>query len=109
MAASGDSAWRDRIAAVAEAFEAAGREILNSPDGREAYRRANELREVREDQDGLQAWLRAHSATWIREAEHMSLGQLAAELGLSRGRIQQFEKMGAQQRQAELGVPPDQD
>ena len=102
MTAAGADAWKDRIAAVIDAFNAAGREILNSPDGREAYRRACELMEVRADQEDLQAWLRAHGATWIRNAENMSLGEVAAELGLSRSRVQQFVKMAKQDRGGEL-------
>lgn len=84
------------------AFNAAGREILNSPDGQEAYRRANELLEVRAGQEDLQAWLRAHGATWIKEAEHLSLAEMAERLGLSKSRIAQFVQAASEDRSGEL-------
>ena len=101
-AAASDDAWKARLAEIVEAFNAAGREILNSPDGREAYRRANELLEVRAGQESMQAWLRAKGAEWIRQADQMSLADLAAELGLSKSRAQQFAEMASRDRSGEL-------
>ena len=101
-AAASDDAWKARLAEIVEAFNAAGREILNSPDGREAYRRANELLEVRAGQENMQAWLRAKGAEWIRQADQMSLADLAAELGLSKARAQQFAEMARRDRSEEL-------
>src|ERR1700735_1105187 len=98
----GGDAFQARLADLIGAFRAVGREILATPDGRLAYQRANELWNVRRDQDALTAWLRAHGAARIAQAAHMSLGDLADELGLARPRAQQLEKAGRESHAAEF-------
>jgi hypothetical protein len=100
--AASEDAWRARLAEVIDAFNAAGREILASPDGEEAYRRATELMEIRAGQEGMQAWLRARGAAWIRDAAGMTFAELAEKLGLSRSRAQQFAEMARRDRSGEV-------
>jgi hypothetical protein len=96
-----DDAFAEKLAALIAAFRAVGREVLASPDGRVAWARANELQAAMERGSEV-AWLRAKGAAWIRDAEHMSLAELATELGLTRARAQQFAKSAKEDRSGEF-------
>jgi hypothetical protein len=87
---------RDQGASLARlyaAYQELAAKVSTEPDPYAAFQRASELREVVDRMVGEAAVLRAKAADRVRVADHLSLGQLAERLGLSKARADQLVRV----------------
>jgi DNA-directed RNA polymerase specialized sigma24 family protein len=83
-------AFQAALADLHRAYETALAEVRAAPDDRGAYQRATELREAIKAIESVPAAERAAAAARIWQAEGLSIGQLAARLGISKTRAAQL-------------------
>lgn len=103
---SGEDDWAARCRGILEDLRAACGEAV-SGDPRQAYGRADALREMWEKGQGLIASARAEAVARLWEAERLSLAQLAGHIGLSRARADQFLRAARPREESNGPLPPD--
>ncbi|MDA8319674.1 MAG: hypothetical protein M0030_07690 [Actinomycetota bacterium] len=85
-----DAAFDETLTALHRSYEAAMAAARAAPDDDAAYRRATRLRDMIKEIEAAPAAERAAAAARIWRAEGLSIGQLAARLGISKTRAAQM-------------------